>query len=241
MSAEAEQDEEPDHAQAMIDWLADKDPDIWFAVTPHLNWDSSFRVLDWIISQPQCDKATAAGVFWAADPLYHLRRLAAGETSKSEGFLLLDKVLRNWRAGFYRRAELAWNEDWRARYRDTVATLRGRRDPLSIPNDLLGPLQGRPPDVPEDMRVENNVVLYDLFYGLGTDMGWRPGSAKWRESGDPKLRRKAERARQRAAILRAFVDDWAFRWRMARWMAPLAVLVIGGAFVLRWIVKGVLF
>jgi hypothetical protein len=52
MSVTAEDDDDRDHAQAMIDWLADKDPDVWFEVTPNLNWDSADRVLDWIISQP---------------------------------------------------------------------------------------------------------------------------------------------------------------------------------------------
>ena len=241
MSAIAEDDDERDHAQAMIDWLADKDPDLWFEVTPHLNWDSSFRVLDWIISQPRCDKANAAFVFWGADPLYHLRWVAAGETLNSEGFRLLDKVLRGWKAGFYRRAELAWPEDRRTAYRDAVAALPGRRDPLSIPNDLLGPLKGRAPNVPEALRVENNLALYDLYYRLGTDMGWRPGSPEWRAARNPKLRRKAELARQRAAILRGAADNLRFRLRVALWMAPLALLAIAGAFVLRWMIKGVLF
>lgn len=68
MPAITEDEDERDHAQAMIDWLADKDPDVWLAITPHLNWDSSFRVLDGIISQPRCDKANAAFVFWPPAP-----------------------------------------------------------------------------------------------------------------------------------------------------------------------------
>jgi Domain of unknown function (DUF4274) len=241
MSAIAEDEDERDHAQAMIDWLADKDPDVWFEVTPHLNWDSSDRVLDWIISQPRCDKANAAFVFWAAQPLYYLRRIAAGETSNSEGFVLLDKVLRNWKTSFSTRAELAWPEDRRAAYRDAVAALLGGNDPLAIPDDLLGPFKGRTPNVPDDLRVENNVVLYDLFYGLGTDIGWRPGSPQWREARDPKLRRRAELARQRAAIWHGVADDMGFWWRSLPWMALLAILLIGGAFVLRWMTKAVLF
>jgi hypothetical protein len=74
MSATVEDEDERDHAQATIDWLADKDPDVRFEVAPNLNWDSAYRVLDWIVSQPGCDRANAAAVFWGADPLYHLRR-----------------------------------------------------------------------------------------------------------------------------------------------------------------------
>jgi len=241
MPAITEDDDERDHAQAMIDWLADKDPDVWFAVTQRLNWDSSFRVLDWIISQPGCDKANAAFVFWAAEPLHHLRLIAAGETPSSEGFRLLDTVLRNWKAGFYKRAELAWQESRRTAYRAAVAALPGQRDPLSVPEDLLGPLDGRLPNIPHELRAENNVVLYDLFYGLGTAMGWRPGSPKWLEARDPKLRRKAELARERVAIqdlMRRILGFWG---RAALWLAVPGALIIIGAFVLRWMIKGVLF
>jgi hypothetical protein len=240
MTTDTEHDEEPDHAQAMIDWLANKEPDVWFEVTQHLNWDNAFRVLDWIISQPQCDKANAAGIFWGADPLYHLRR-NDGADVHSESFHLLDKVLRNWEAGFYTRAELAWDENWRERYRAAVATRPGRDDPFAIPDDLLDPLKGRAANVPEDLRAETNVVLYDLLHDLGTDAGWRPGSREWREARDPYFRRQAELARQRAAIVRSFVERLEFWWRSLRWIAPLSFAVIGGAFLLRWINKGVLF
>jgi hypothetical protein len=234
-------DDERDHPQAMIDWLADKSPDVWFEVTQNLNWDNAYRVLDWIISQPQCDKANAASIFWGADPLYHLRPEAAAWESSSEGFLLLDKVLRNWKAGFYTRAELAWSEDWRARYRDAVAARPDKRDPLSIPNDLLAPWKGRAPNVPDDLRVENNVVLYDLLEDLGTQAGWRPGSQRWREARDPKFQRDAKLARDRAAIRYLVADVLRFWWRSLRWLAPLGVAAIVGAFLLRWINKGVLF
>jgi hypothetical protein len=81
MAVTAEDADQRDHAQAMIDWLAERDSDVWFEVAPHLNWDSSFRVLDWIISHPRSDKAAAAFVFWAADPLCcapHRRRRKLG-------------------------------------------------------------------------------------------------------------------------------------------------------------------
>jgi hypothetical protein len=240
MVTDAEDDDERDHAQAMIDWLADKDPDVWFVVTRHLNWDNAFRVLDWIISQPRCDKANAASIFWGADPLYHLGR-ADDANLDSEGFRIFDKVLRNWKAGFYARAELAWDENLRERYHAAVSARPDRADPFVIPSDLLGPLQGRVANVPADLRPENNVVLYDLLYGLGHAAGWRPGSRQWREERDPYFQRHAELARQRAAILQSAADHLNFLWRSLRWLAPLAVVMIGGAFLLRWINKGLLF
>ncbi len=125
-------DDDRDRAQAMIDWLSDKEPDVWFDVTTSLNWDNSERVLAWIVSQPQCDKANAALVLWGCDPEYYARNSATAKSS--DGFRLLDMVLRNWKSGFYTRGELAWSEDHQqARYRQAVASLPGGVDPLAIP------------------------------------------------------------------------------------------------------------
>jgi hypothetical protein len=234
MAADDAYDEhdEKDHAQAMIDWLADKDPDVWFEVTSHLNWDSSFRVLDWIVSRPQCDKANAAMIFWGADPLYHLPRIGTSEHRRSEGFELIQRVLKNWKAGFYTRAQLAWDQDHRAAYARTLAGIWSKRDPLAIPPELLAPMKGRKPKVPATLRAENNEVLHKLLLGLGT----------WVET---RTYRKQQRARvlaeQRAAILRDFAERVDFYWRASAWLALAAVVMIGGAFLARWINKGVLF
>jgi VanZ family protein len=69
-----------------------------------------------IISQPQCDKADAASIFWGADPPYYIGH-ADDANLDSEGFRIFDKVLRNWKAGLCARAELAWDENLRERYR----------------------------------------------------------------------------------------------------------------------------
>jgi hypothetical protein len=166
--AETDEDDETDHAQAMIDWLGDKDPDGWFEVSHHLNWDSSERVLDWIVSQPQCDKANAAFIFWGANPLWYLPRIGTPEHRDYGGFALIEKILKNWKAGFYTRAELAWTEDNRDKYQRVLAGIWGKRDPLAIPPALLAPWTGRKPKVPKALRAENNQVLNRLFYNLGT-------------------------------------------------------------------------
>ena len=215
MAADEDYDEdEIDHAQAMIDWLADKDTDVWFEVSQHLNWDNSDRVLDWIISQPRCDKANAAFIFWAADPLYHLPRIGTSEHWRSEGFELIEKILKNRKAGFYTRAELAWTQDNRAKYQAVLATIWGKRDPLRIPPELLAPWKGRKPRVPAELRAENNEVLNRLFYNLGTAITMRH---------EVKARRKRQLAEQRAEILGGVFETLDFYrrtapgWRCSPW------------------------
>jgi Domain of unknown function (DUF4274) len=229
---ETNDDDEIDHSQAMIDWLADKDPDVWFEVTQHLNWDSAERVLDWIVSQPQCDKANAAFIFWGANPLWYLPRIGTAEHRDYGGFALIEKILKSWKARFYTRAELAWTEDNRAKYQQVLAGIWGKRDPLAIPPELLAPWKGRKPKVPKEMLAENNAVLNRLFYNLGTAITMRHEAKQWR---------KARLAEQRAEILGNFVETLDFYRRAAPWLALAAVVMIGGAFVLRWVNKGVLF
>lgn len=90
----------------MIRWLAEKDPDVWFAITPLLNWDNAVPVLRWIISQPLCDKANAATIFWSASPAFFARRLANGEPTNFEGWELIETILGNWQNDFYQRSLL---------------------------------------------------------------------------------------------------------------------------------------
>ena len=132
MSAVSYEDDGRDHAQGMIDWLRGQSPDVWHDAASNLNWDNAERVLDWVVSQPNCDKATAARIFWAANPLYYMRALATAEWRSEQHLRLVTKIIRNWKSGFYKRADLVWREDHRVDYRLTRENLGGS-DPLAIP------------------------------------------------------------------------------------------------------------
>ncbi len=227
MSAAYEEDSR-DHPQAMIDWLARQSPDVWHEVASNLNWDNSIRVLDWIVSQPACDRGTAARIFWYANPLYYMRALATGEWRDADGLNLVTKILRNWKSGFYQSSALAWREDNRAAYQAARQSLGGS-DPLNLPADLLVPQKGRAPRVPEEAKPENDLQLYELYYALGTDMGRKPGT-------DWKAR---ELAQQRAAILSHVGGTLNFYARCMPWLIAFGVLAIGGAIILRFLHKGV--
>lgn len=239
MSANAGHDDNVDHAQAMIDWLSDKGPDVWFEVTQHLNWDSAERVLDWIVSQPDCDRANAAYIFWGTDPLYYIRTLATGAAREDGDLKLARKIIRQWNDGFYKRAELSSSDDHRASYLKTVDDLPDRRDRLGVPQSLLGPLPGRDTQVPDYLRAEHNAELWDLLDALGTHVGFRPGGDEWKNWRNPKWRqrheRKMEREYKRAGILSFYEDIFRFFFRSLPWLFLFAVVAIGGAFLLRFL------
>lgn len=227
MSAVSYEDDGRDHAQGMIDWLRGQSPDVWHDAASNLNWDNAERVLDWVVSQPNCDKATAARIFWAANPLYYMRALATAEWRSEQHLRLVTKIIRNWKSGFYKRADLVWREDHRVDYRLTRENLGGS-DPLAIPPELLAPWKGRNPFVPEAAKPENNLVLWELYSGLGTDMGPKPGS-DWKPQ---------ELKRGRAEIWAGEVETLRFYKQAAPWLAAFAVVAMSAAMLLRYIFKG---
>ena len=56
---------EPETCEALIAWLSRHGPDAWHAWAENMNAGSDFLpVLDWILAQPSCNKATAIFAFW---------------------------------------------------------------------------------------------------------------------------------------------------------------------------------
>jgi hypothetical protein len=225
-------DYDRDHQAAMIAWLRDKSPDVWFHVTEVLNWDSSVRVLDWIVSQPMCDRTNAALIFWNADPSYHMENYAQRGGVNYDGRKLIEKILRNWKTGFYQSGELAWDGDFRKRYRDTLAKLPGQHDPFSIPADLLGPFRGRKPAMPRHLNMYHNAELRRLLWNLGTDIGHDPASPEARAI-ETSLQRQEIWANAKASLI--------WNLKMMAVMIPIGAVFVAGAFFLRWWNKGLLF
>jgi hypothetical protein len=183
--------------RSMIKWLSGKDPDVWFASTSRLNWDDAFPVLQWIISQPDCDKANAAMIFWLSEPNYQARLLVQGQQPSSEAWQLVDTVLRNWRAGFYRRSELSWPDGTDMpkidHFVNQLNAVPGGAQALGVPEELLRPFAGRAPRLAPSDLPEENAEVWDLFYRLGTWCGNRPGSEAWLADRDPQVQHAKKR------------------------------------------------
>lgn len=54
--------------QRQMAFLAVRSPDDWHRYADNLNWDDRLDGLYWIVSQPDCDKATAVMTFWKGEP-----------------------------------------------------------------------------------------------------------------------------------------------------------------------------
>lgn len=230
MSAVHYLDDDRDHARAMIAWLDRQLPDVWHEVATHLNWDNAVPVLDWIVSQPRCDRATAALILWRANPLYAMRLLATCTWRGEDSLHVVTKIVRNWKTGFYTRSELAWPEDHRADY-VTARRNYGGSDPLAMPVDLLSPWKGRQPVIAESIRPENNSELYDLYAALGTDMSRfvRPG------------RMNLSARVQRFMVQASANENVSFFGKLAPWLITTACVTVAVAAIFCYVGAGVEF
>lgn len=88
--------------RAMIDWLTGRSPDARHAIAQDLNFDFAEDVFEWILTQPDCDLATAASYFWRAESLGRLEDPAFFRDEN----LALKRLVERVNAGFYSRSEI---------------------------------------------------------------------------------------------------------------------------------------
>ena len=94
---------------AFTQWLVQEaEPDDWHLVVEGWNRDRGEDPLWWIITRPDCDKATALLVFWETRP-YHYLGLPGWEETDVEEYDLYHTIRARWAAGFYTRSEIAFD------------------------------------------------------------------------------------------------------------------------------------
>ncbi len=114
-------------------------PDGWHRLALYANWDSTEDdVWQWIVTQPDCDRATALAIFWKAEPEYYLRYLDARSVPAGERaeYGLLTIIRDRWLAGGYTRSELAFDPDvdaWPLDFTALRGQYGGRVDALMPP------------------------------------------------------------------------------------------------------------
>jgi hypothetical protein len=130
--------------------LVDASPDVWHRVADGWNWDQGEEVLAWIVSQYDCDRATAALVFWRASPSFYLahadrRAVEAAAPSALDAYDLITLILERWSNGLYRRAEIAFapDADIVAEFDAAAAATPRERWPFAVPDDLREARGGR--------------------------------------------------------------------------------------------------
>ncbi len=98
-------------------WLAGRlrsaNPDEWHAFATQWNWDNGLAPLIWIAKRPECDRATAAHIYWGLGPEYFAKY---GCEEPDPGYWddlsysTIQDIVERWERGFYRRSELRWRK-----------------------------------------------------------------------------------------------------------------------------------
>lgn len=146
-------------------------PDDWHQVVDNWDWGDGLRILAWITSRTDCDRATAQHVIGFGSQDYFLRfpdreAVLREEPSSLEDFDLLAAVVARWNAGFYVRSEIATTDPeelaaQKSRHEQAVVDYADKGLPWRVDDSVFQPLSGRagwanwesgfPPEVAADL------------------------------------------------------------------------------------------
>ncbi|MDC7745568.1 DUF4274 domain-containing protein [Rhizobium binxianense] len=189
--------------RAMIDWLTGRSPDARHAIAEDLNFDFAEDVFEWILTQPDCDLATAASYFWRAGPLERLEHPDTFEEDNLTIKRLVDRV----NADFYSRSEIfyggqelqkgeelcSWTVEEAEELREFARAHEASDLPWTLPEALVPPFGHRAVRISEEEDPDKSEELRMLFAGLGTGSGLIPTDLI---GADPSPRRMPQPAQQ---------------------------------------------
>jgi hypothetical protein len=156
-----------------IRFLARKAPIERHAIARLLDTDGkALPVLQWIVEQPDCDRATAAMTFWRLWSL-PVQSHHARQADVSARTAVLESIAANVSAGRYAAAKIAWDgfEAWQRT--PLVAALRADGVTIreaAIPALLFGPFGTAEPEPAKYAFLEEPYDVDDIFDSL-----WRTG------------------------------------------------------------------
>ena len=152
------------HGEGFMSWLKVQTPDTWHVAT-ECGFNGSLEDLSWVISNPNCDRATAATLY------KYTLACRNPHQSKAGGPEMFEVIGRNWNSGFYKNSKFAWDLDlwildYRAEY-DATDFSDGQADWMIDPEELVAQ-EGSTPDSPfysHDWRVYfKSQAAADVFY-----------------------------------------------------------------------------
>jgi Domain of unknown function (DUF4274) len=144
----------PRKREILFDWLFAHSSDEWHGMAADWNWDAGFDILGWMISQPECNRATALLIFERAAPHDFFSKWPGVRerylTNEKGTYYLCREIIGRWKAGFYTRSEVKLGEEdassfdqEKARYETAISEFPGDRDGMELPADFNPPATGR--------------------------------------------------------------------------------------------------
>jgi hypothetical protein len=132
----------------MLEWLAAHGPDDWHAVARSWNWDRGIAPLLWMLDQRDCDRATAALLFWRACPDSVLTSETLEDAQRArcgDSWQVATAVLDRLDGAGFERAEIALDAEadppWSRETWERLQDEHGVDAP--VPDWMFGALPGR--------------------------------------------------------------------------------------------------
>jgi hypothetical protein len=125
--------------ETTLDIVMQLTPDDWHEIALHWNWDQGVEVLNWITSQPTCDRATAMIILTRANLAQVAEQSAAGPPTENEWRFCWNLAQRV-RAGAFTKTGLAFgvSPGEVKGMKATLAQARATgREPWLLPDSLL--------------------------------------------------------------------------------------------------------
>ncbi len=137
----------PVSLDTLPEWMADKGPSVWHAITLGWNWDNGLDTPHWIISQPHCDGATAAHIFFHAACISKAQQGSgdSGDLPSHRFQTLCTRILSLWRHRYYttRNFTPAFPTKPEANFsKKDLAEASGDGIFWNVPEDMYGPFEG---------------------------------------------------------------------------------------------------
>jgi Domain of unknown function (DUF4274) len=89
-------------------------PEKWHCFAAQWNdWNAGVEYLDWIVRQPDCERATAQLIFWKGNPDHYIPEKGSesddheARERASDVFRMLKVIAENWTSGFYKSNRLS--------------------------------------------------------------------------------------------------------------------------------------
>lgn len=133
----------------VIDWLRVRQPDDWHRLALGWNWDHGLTPMQWIVTQTECDKATALHVFWLSAPDTVIEcpdEATARKKHVGEEWPVLRDIVDRWSAGRYKRSEIAYDDgtQWdKADWKDLEKEVGLANLPFRVPDGMFSKIAGR--------------------------------------------------------------------------------------------------
>ena len=142
-------------------WLKEQPQDAWLLFAPHANWDVSESIFERMISDPRCDLAVVAIIFWNLDPSYHVK----GEHPPLANSMLA-KIISNVETGYYTGSDLYVSRH--EFIHDAHAFIRRLHEckdeqNFNLPRSLCGPFGTRYAAIPDFYGLEVEEELQEIF------------------------------------------------------------------------------